>query len=140
VYSTRITAAITTIARGINGSIILGGTDELGHDNQCVGCDFRSVSGDCFSCVLCRNDYGGVQLIYSDYYENDWSKHMRSMLGKQVKVTIAWEEIDDNGALHEATSITGQLLMFDEGGEVAIRPEGDFIHWCWPNLKTELVE
>lgn len=59
---------------------------------------------------------------------------MTSMLGKQVKVTLAEEGPESEKAIAE-----GQLLKFSEDGEIAIRDEMGIIHYCWPNLKTELV-
>lgn len=67
---------------------------------------------------------------HPDYHENPWATHMRTMLGKQVKVTI---DID-----HDVT-ITGQLVMFDDGGEVALRSDDGFTNWAWPNQETELI-
>lgn len=66
-----------------------------------------------------------------DYFESEWSQHMRSLLGKKVKVTIDHER---------DVTVTGTLVMFDEGGEVALRGEDGFISWSWPNLKAELAQ
>lgn len=59
---------------------------------------------------------------------HDWREHMYSMLGRQVVVTINREP--------ELVTVTGQLLSFDEGGEVALRSEDGFVRWSWPNLDT----
>lgn len=67
----------------------------------------------------------------ADYFDNDWSLHMRSLLGKEVTVTIDYEQ---------DVTVTGILVMFDEGGEVALRGEDGFIRWSWPNLKTEMLQ
>src|SRR6185503_11626899 len=57
---------------------------------------------------------------------NDWASHMRSLLGKQVRVTINREP--------QLVEVTGTLVSFDEGGEVALRGEDGFVRWSWPNL------
>lgn len=67
-----------------------------------------------------------------DYHENEWSVHMRSMLGKEVTVIIAREP--------KLIEVTGTLLMFDEGGEVALRHDDGFVGWSWPNLETKLAD
>lgn len=59
---------------------------------------------------------------------HDWREHMVSMLGRQVIVTISREP--------ELVTVTGQLLSFDEGGDVALRSEDGFVRWSWPNLDT----
>lgn len=59
---------------------------------------------------------------------HDWREHMVSMLGRQVVVTINREP--------QLVTVTGQLLSFDEGGEVALRSEDGFVRWSWPNLDT----
>jgi hypothetical protein len=58
-----------------------------------------------------------------------WSRHMRSLLGRQVAVTLQEEP--------RAIVLTGQLLSFDEAGEVVLRDETGFLHWGWPNLDTQ---
>lgn len=57
---------------------------------------------------------------------------MRSMLGKWVTVTVQHEP--------KVVTFTGQLLMFDEEGQVAVRDETFCTYWCWPNLETVAVE
>ncbi|AER48747.1 hypothetical protein CM07_gp68 [Mycobacterium phage Alma] len=59
-----------------------------------------------------------------------WLEHMKTMLGKQVRVTLDYQE----PAVAE-----GQLLSFTEDGEVVVLAEDGTKHWCWPNLKTELL-
>ncbi|MDP7733694.1 hypothetical protein [Mycobacterium paragordonae] len=60
----------------------------------------------------------------------DWAENMRSMLGECVNVTIDYEK---------PVVVTGLLHSFTEDGEVVVRDECGILHWCWPNLKTELV-
>ena len=62
---------------------------------------------------------------------NDWSQHMASMLGKEVAVML--------DATAEKVIVRGKLLSFSEDGEVAIQDEDGAVHWCWPNLHTELA-
>jgi hypothetical protein len=66
-----------------------------------------------------------------------WEANMRAMLGKKVAVTINWGEASSHG---EPVVVRGILHGFSQDGEVTIRPEGEFMHWCWPNLETRLVE
>lgn len=62
---------------------------------------------------------------------NEWATHMRSLLGKQVEVTLQTEP--------ERHVVTGQLLWFDEGGEVALRDDEGYICRGWPNLGTRAL-
>lgn len=55
---------------------------------------------------------------------------MRSLLGKQVTVTIQKEP--------QVVTVSGTLLSFDEGGGCVVRDELGFAQWCWPNLGVEL--
>jgi hypothetical protein len=55
---------------------------------------------------------------------------MRALLGKNVRVTINRDP---------EVVVTGQLLSFDEGGEVAIRREDGFVGWSWPALDAAEV-
>lgn len=61
--------------------------------------------------------------------ETDWLVQMQSLLGQQVRVTLAY---DFPPAVAE-----GQLLSFSEDGQVVILDEVGIKHYCWPNLKTE---
>lgn len=54
------------------------------------------------------------------------------MLGQQVRVVLDYE--DKNAVA------VGQLLAFTEDGEVVVLDEMGVKHYCWPNLKTELVD
>lgn len=78
------------------------------------------------SAVIRKMQREGAVLV-----RHDWREHMRSLLGKQVAVTISAEP--------ELVVVKGQLLSFDEGGEVALRDDCGFIHWAWPNLSTEAL-
>lgn len=60
--------------------------------------------------------------------DSKWGATMRSLLGRQVTVTLSREP---------KATLVGVLLSFDEGGEVAVRHEDGFIHYGWPNLLTE---
>lgn len=62
---------------------------------------------------------------------NEWSKRMSSMLGLEVKTTLSRDP--------EKAIVTGTLLSFSEDGEIVIRDEMGIVHWCWPNLDTELA-
>ncbi|QFG14340.1 hypothetical protein PBI_TOURACH_105 [Mycobacterium phage Tourach] len=53
---------------------------------------------------------------------------MRSLLGQQVVVVLNREPL---------AAVVGELLSFDEGGEVVIRDDGGFVRWCWPALEAE---
>jgi len=54
-----------------------------------------------------------------------------SLLGRQVVVTL------DEG---ERVVASGQLLAFGDDGQVVIRDEMGFTHWCWPMLQIEEVQ
>lgn len=60
-------------------------------------------------------------------FANEWSEHMRSLLGKRVNVVI------DRA---KPVVVTGMLLSFNEGGEVAIREEDGYVTWAWPALEA----
>jgi hypothetical protein len=66
--------------------------------------------------------------------DNEWTRHMRSLLGKQVKVTLQTQEEGGHPVV-----VTGQLTRFSDSGEVALRDECGFTTWAWPNLETEEV-
>lgn len=68
---------------------------------------------------------------HPDYFESQWSEEMRQKLGKRVRVTLQREP--------KEVHITGDLLMFSDDGEVAVRDEAFTTHWCWPNLETILL-
>lgn len=51
------------------------------------------------------------------------------LLGKEVKVTLAHD--DPRGV------VEGTLLSFADSGEVIVRDEMGFTHWCWPMLEVE---
>lgn len=61
-------------------------------------------------------------------FASEWTEHMRSLLGKWVNVTIDKEK---------PVVVTGKLLSFNEGGEVAIRHDDGFVTWAWPALEAE---
>ena len=63
-------------------------------------------------------------------FASEWTEHMRALLGKRVNVTIDREK---------PVVVTGTLLSFNEGGEVAVREEDGFVTWSWPALEAELV-
>lgn len=78
-----------------------------------------------------RGQNYGLRQVKSD---SEWLDHMRSLLGKEVRVTV------DRGPDEETpVTVEGVLVSFDEGGEVALRGEDGFIRWSWPNLKTEAI-
>lgn len=58
-------------------------------------------------------------------------RHMRSLLGKRVTVTL-----DREG---QAT-ITGRLLWFNAYGEVSLRDDAGVVVCGWPNLETRAAE
>jgi len=62
---------------------------------------------------------------------SDYTDHMRSLLGKNVRVTIN---------RNPEVVVSGTLLSFDEGGEVAIRREDGFVGWSWPALDAEVID
>lgn len=66
----------------------------------------------------------------TDSGENEWVEHMRGCLGKQVRVIINRDP---------EVAVIGQLLSFDEGGEVAVRRDDGYIGWSWPNLETTII-
>lgn len=53
------------------------------------------------------------------------------LLGKQVKVILSYD--DPKGIAK------GQLLHFSDGGEVTIKDEMGFTHFCWPGLEMEAL-
>ena len=61
-------------------------------------------------------------------FASEWSEKMRALLGKWVSVTIDREK---------PVVVTGTLLSFNEGGEVAIRHDDGFVTWAWPALEAE---
>ena len=65
-------------------------------------------------------------------YSSERTDHMRSLLGKQVVVTLAKEP--------KLVELQGQLLSFNEGGEVAIRHDDGFVTWAWPALEAEELD
>ncbi|QNJ56923.1 hypothetical protein SEA_REINDEER_132 [Mycobacterium phage Reindeer] len=58
-------------------------------------------------------------------------EQMRPLLGKQVKVTL---DNEDPKAI-----ATGKLLSFSDCGDVVVEDDMGFVHYCWPNLKTEEI-
>jgi hypothetical protein len=56
----------------------------------------------------------------------------RKLLGEQVTVTLAY---DPDG--RHPIVVEGQLLQFDENGEVDVRDETGVVHYCWPALEIE---
>jgi biotin-(acetyl-CoA carboxylase) ligase len=50
------------------------------------------------------------------------------LMGKEVRVTL-----DDQ---HIAT---GTLIAYGDDGEIILRDEMGFLHWCWPALNVEAV-
>jgi len=64
-------------------------------------------------------------------YASEWSEHMRSLLGKWVHVIIDKDK---------PVIVTGKLLSFNEGGEVAIRHDDGFVTWAWPALEAEVAD
>lgn len=58
------------------------------------------------------------------------AEQIKTLLGKQVKVTLAEGRTDQVVA-------EGQLLSFSEGGEAVLRDEMGLLHYCWPMLKIE---
>lgn len=68
---------------------------------------------------------------HPDYREYEWAADMRSKLGRQVEVVVQYEP--------KRISFSGELLMFDEEGQVAVRDETFCTYWCWPNLETILL-
>lgn len=66
-----------------------------------------------------------------DDHPSEWTTHMRSLLGKQVEVTLQREP--------ERHVVTGRLLWFDEGGEVALQGDDGYIRRGWPNLDTRAL-
>lgn len=61
-------------------------------------------------------------------FTSEWSEHMRSLLGKQVRVTIDRDK---------PVIVKGTLLCFNEGGEVVVREDDGFVTWSWPALEAE---
>ncbi|QNO01126.1 hypothetical protein [Mycobacterium phage CELFI] len=59
--------------------------------------------------------------------QSNWTEHMRSLLGEQVVVVLNREPL--------ATAV-GELLSFEDGGEVVIRDDMGFVHYCWPALEA----
>lgn len=58
---------------------------------------------------------------------SEWRDHMRGLLGKEVVIVLNREPL--------ATAV-GVLLSFDEGGEVVLRGDDGFVHYCWPALEA----
>jgi 8-oxo-dGTP diphosphatase len=63
---------------------------------------------------------------------DDWVARMRSLLGKRVQVTRQRQP--------HTVVITGELMWFNEGGEVVLRNEHGFVGWPWPHLEIHAVE
>lgn len=64
-------------------------------------------------------------------FENEWSLHMRALLGRRVRVVL------DRDPYVEAI---GELRWFDVGGEVCLLADDGFYRWCWPNLECDPLE
>ncbi|APQ42229.1 hypothetical protein PBI_MRMAGOO_147 [Mycobacterium phage MrMagoo] len=61
----------------------------------------------------------------------EWSTHMRSLLGKQVRVVL--------NPTDPAAIAVGKLLSFTTDGEVVVQDDGGIPHYCWPNLETVAI-
>lgn len=64
------------------------------------------------------NYHGGIRVT-------EWERHMDSLLGEQVTVTYA-EDLQEHG----------QLIDYDDEGEVTLLADDGEIHYIWPNLDT----
>lgn len=62
--------------------------------------------------------------------DNEWVRNMRSMLRKEVVVTLEREPL---------VEVRGVLHWFDDLGEVCLNGEDGF-RWAWPNLETRLAD
>lgn len=62
---------------------------------------------------------------------NGWADHMRSLLGKQVKITINKDP---------EVTVVGQLLSFEDGGETITLDDMGFRHYSWPCLEAEEIK
>lgn len=63
--------------------------------------------------------------------DNDWLREMRRLLGVRVEVLLDWDA--PNGPV----KVVGELLWFDEGGEVCLRRDDGFAAWAWPCLEIK---
>lgn len=61
---------------------------------------------------------------------------MRTLLGKQVKVTLDYGTYSPGG---KAVIVTGKLLAFGDGGDFEVLEEDGFVHYCWPLLDMEEI-
>jgi hypothetical protein len=61
---------------------------------------------------------------------NEWTEHMRSLLGKRVEVIIDRDK---------PVTVIGVLHGFTEDGEVCVRDDDLTFRWAWPNLDTRAV-
>jgi len=56
-------------------------------------------------------------------FTSEWSEHMRSLLGRQVNITIDRDK---------PVTVRGTLLAFSEDGTTAVRGDDGFVTWSWP--------
>lgn len=55
----------------------------------------------------------------------------RSLLGKQVRVTLSLEKAA------VATITEGKLIGFGDGGDFEVLEDDGFVHYCWPMLNID---
>ncbi len=69
---------------------------------------------------------------YPTVGRSPWIDHPRSLLGKQVEVLLQREGPQGQPAQVVAR---GQLLAFEDSGQVAVEDDMGFVHYCWPMLE-----
>lgn len=76
-------------------------------------------------CASCGRDSAGRALV---------AQRATSLLGHEVVVTLARDSDDP------ATVARGTLLAWADSGEIVVRDEIGFVHYCWPMLDVAAKE
>lgn len=63
----------------------------------------------------------------------------RALLGKRVKVTLAYPAMDEEIGTPNTIAV-GTLVGFGDGGDFEILEDDGFLHYCWPMLEVEEIE
>jgi hypothetical protein len=88
----------------------------------------------CVALVMAANRADPASVASADDDGPSTFRWAMSLLGRQVKVYLSRDHEDP------ATVAVGQLLAIDEGGQIVVRDDMGFVHYCWPLLGIEALD